>query len=953
MNSSEFEQDKLNLSDLIDLEIITKTGSAFAKMTGVSYITTNELGEPITPEFNFPDYCKLIRSSEKGLKQCKYCVRYCSEQTMIEGASESYECHAGLTEFVAPIIASGQLLACMVSGMVACKTPDENQIKEIAKEYMLNYEELLSAYKKVKYMPIEVLNKNGMFIFSLANILSDMAFGKYLTVKANKELSRAAKLKSDFLANMSHEIRTPMNAVIGMAELALRENISPDARNYINQIKSSGRSLLTIINDILDFSKIESGKMDINPENYIPLSMFNDVANIIQTRLQDKNVELILDVDPNLPYELYGDTQRIRQVLINILNNAAKFTRRGQVKVSVNFSSINFFEEELRPADEEPAFPDSAEVLITEADLDAFILQRDMHEKQKNDSPSEEHILMEVCVEDTGIGIKPEDLNKIFNSFQQVDSTRNRNIEGTGLGLTISRRLISMMDGNLWVESDYGVGSKFYFTIPQKVIRNDASVQIRDSNKIVAAGLFKNKFVQNQFKKDVSLLRISNCIIPNTENLAAKLEKLTLLAKGREIYLFIEEHMFTEDVQNVLLNFKSINIVLLLDFFTTEHYENFDIMVLKKPLSIMNIAALLNKEDVTVLSNNQDEALLDFGFTAPEAEILIVDDNVINLTVAEGLLEPLDLKITTATSGKIAIDRCNEKHYDIIFMDHMMPEMDGVEATHLIRKIPGYESSPIIALTANAIGGAKEMFINKGFSDFIPKPIELKVMTSKVRQWLNDELIKLNQPGEIKTKVTPKKLLVADLDTEYALSMLGNKDLFWKILKEYHKNIHKKCDLIIKYFQNEDWKNYTIEVHALKSSSRQIGAVLLADKAAELEQAGKNEDVAFIKEKMPSMMEKYVSYADILAPYFDDTGKKEEKHEKKTIDQIVLKEKLTVLKDAAENLDSDTMETIISELNEYSFTNEESLLLQHITEGADNFDSDAVTGAIDEWMNKN
>jgi len=954
MNSREFEQDKLNIEDLIDVEIISKTGKAFSRMTGFSYVTTNEFGEPISEELNLPEYCQLISSSEKGFKQCKYCKRYSAEQTMIEGTTEPYECHAGLTEITAPIMASGQLIGCMVSGMVVTKNPDIETLQNCAKEYGLDYNQLVEAFKKVKVVDHEGVKKSAKFFFSLASTLSDMAFGKYMTLKANEELSRAAKLKSDFLANMSHEIRTPMNAVIGMAELALREDISPDARNYINQIKSSGRSLLTIINDILDFSKIESGKMDINPENYIPLSMFNDVANIIQTRLQDKNVELILDVDPKLPYELYGDTQRIRQVLINLLNNAAKFTHSGQIKVSVNFSSMNTKEEELEAIEEDSPFDEDNEILITEADLDAFILQRDIKlRKEKEDSA--DYILMEVCVQDSGIGIKQEDLSKIFNSFQQVDSKRNRNIEGTGLGLSISKRLLNMMNGNIWVESEYTVGSKFYFTLPQKVVDNNASAQVKDSEKIVAAGLFKNQYVQNQFKKDVSLLRISNCIIQKPENLGAKLEKLLLLAKGREVYFFIEEQMFTPEVQQVLQNFKSINIVLVLDFFTTEHYENLEVMILKKPLSIMSIAALLNKEEVTVLGNTNDSVLMDFGFIAPNAQILIVDDNVINLTVAEGLIEPLQMKITTAVSGPDAIEKCKKQQFDIVFMDHMMPEMDGIEATHLLRKLPGYEDSPIIALTANAIGGAKEMFLNEGFSDFIPKPIELKIMTSKVKQWLNPDLIKRKQPGDTETQVQSKKLLVADLDTEYALGLLGNKTLFWKILKEYHKNINKKCDVIIKYIQAEDWKNYTIEVHALKSSSRQIGAVLLSDKAAEMEQAGKDLNIELIKEKSTAMLEKYFSYSDVLRPFIEaqeqtKTPDNGEPAVENKIDPALLKEKLSTLIEAAGNLDSDTMETIISELEAFTFPQNETVLFQKIQEAVDNFDNDAASQSANEWL---
>ena len=253
------------------------------------------------------------------------------------------------------------------------------------------------------------------FLRMTADMLSEMAHNKYLVYEANIALEKSGNMKSDFLANMSHEIRTPMNAVIGMAEMALREELPPTAREYIYQIKAAGKSLLTIINDILDFSKIESGRMDINEVDYEPMSIVYDVANIVMTRLKGKDVELVIDIIPDLPSGLRGDNIRIKQVLLNLANNAAKFTSQGKIGMKMGFTQIN---------------PDEIELYVS--------------------------------VEDTGIGIKKEDIEKLFQSFQQVDSKRNRNIEGTGLGLAISKRLLTLMDGDIWVESEYEKGSRFY-----------------------------------------------------------------------------------------------------------------------------------------------------------------------------------------------------------------------------------------------------------------------------------------------------------------------------------------------------------------------------------------------------------------------------------------------------------------------------------------------------------
>ena len=279
-------------------------------------------------------------------------------------------------------------------------------------------------------------------------------------------------MKTDFLANMSHEIRTPMNAVIGMAEMALRDNLPDEARSYIKQIKSSGRALLSIINDILDFSKIESGKMDIIPIEYDSMSLFNDVSNIIMTRLVDKDVSFDLDINPSLPVMLFGDNIRVRQILINLANNAVKFTNHGFVRICVDFDKLN-----------------------------------------------DEEILLKIAVKDSGIGIKEEDVSKIFESFQQVDSKRNRNVEGTGLGLAISQRLVSLMHGKISVESEYGVGSTFSFAIPQKIANAEPAMLVKTTKNKIALGLFTNKNHIESFMRDSKRLGIQAMNINKQKNI--------------------------------------------------------------------------------------------------------------------------------------------------------------------------------------------------------------------------------------------------------------------------------------------------------------------------------------------------------------------------------------------------------------------------------------------------
>lgn len=385
-------------------------------MTGIGTITTDANGVAITQGSGFSDFCmKCTRNSFIGNLYCEQCDRYGANMALEKGRSVTYTCHAGLIDFAAPIIVNDQLIGSFIGGQVLTEPPDFNKFVHYAFEIGVDPEEYVNAVQKVRLVTEEEINNATDFLYVFANVLSNIAYNKYLVNKANIEIEKAAKMKSDFLANMSHEIRTPMNAVIGMSEMALREDLPPVAREYINQIKVAGKSLLAIINDILDFSKIESGKMDIIPVDYEPMSLINDIANIIMTRIGEKEIELILDISPDIPFKLFGDNIRIKQILLNLLNNATKFTTKGKIVLKMDYIVL-----------------------------------------------SDDKVDLRASIEDTGIGIKKQDLKKLFQSFQQVDSKRNRNIEGTGLGLAISKQLLTIMGGNISVESEYGKGSKFF-----------------------------------------------------------------------------------------------------------------------------------------------------------------------------------------------------------------------------------------------------------------------------------------------------------------------------------------------------------------------------------------------------------------------------------------------------------------------------------------------------------
>ena len=710
-----------------------------------------------------------------------------------------------------------------------------------------------------------------------------------LMEKANAELVQAAHMKSDFLANMSHEIRTPMNAVIGLAEMSLREEMTDQARDYISQIKSSGRGLLNIINDILDFSKIESGKMDIIPESYEPFSEFNDVANTLVNRIGEKDLELTVEENPNIPCRLEGDVLRIRQILINLANNAIKFTQKGRVQIVCDYDSI-----------------------------------------------SEDEVMLNFHVVDTGMGIKPDDLKKLFVSFQQVDSKRNRSIEGTGLGLAISKSLVEAMGGSIGVDSEYGKGSDFYFSIPQKIIDPMPSVSVNDPESIFAMGMFSRKYLARRFFIDSSRMGVYSAVLRYVDDYDATIDVYDEMIADKRKYLFFEEGDYNEGVKDILERDPSVTGIMITEFTSAAKPDLDNLRIVKKPFSTAAIAMALNAQEIRFDSDESQAFVSDF--TAPGAEILIVDDNPVNLTVAEGLLEPLKMNVTSALSGKKALELLEEKHFDIVFMDHMMPELDGVETTRIIRRMhPELDSMPIIALTANAIGGAKEFFLREGMNDFVPKPIEIRDIMVKVKKWLPPEMIVkgTNVVDIDENSENNEKIDIPGLECDKAISMVGTAALYMKILKEYYKNIKPNHEQLALAYANEDWENYTIKVHALKSSSRQIGAMDLSEKAAALEAAGKSDDIEYIRNNSDEALTQYIGLIDILKDYCES---EEDNIEKEQISGEMLEDIMTRAVAASDDLDMDAMEGIVEELGKYDFSDDITPLVDNFKESAELMD---------------
>ncbi|MBQ9437537.1 MAG: response regulator, partial [Lachnospiraceae bacterium] len=706
---------------------VVRTPSGIGKDGSLSFIARVNEGETIRLSYANPrrllEETKLYADTMQGFEPqalllifCENRVRFLSEQASSDILSyRSFMPQLAWTRGFAAMLMDQEGGGIINASILSIGFREGAQKRQESSQFVMIPE------IDVKKGMIPLDQRLAMFLEQTTIELEEMAI----------QAQSASQAKSDFLSQMSHEIRTPINAILGMNEMILRESEKKSVLQYAENAHLAGMTLLSIINDILDFSKIEAGKMEILPYDYELASLINDLVNLISMRAQEKGLAFEVRVNPATPHVLHGDEIRIRQIITNLLTNAVKYTEKGRVFLNVDFEK----------------------------------------------SPLEGNILLKVSVQDTGTGIKEADLHKLFEAFDRIDERQARRIEGTGLGINITERLLKLMGSRLQVQSTYGKGSVFSFALGQGVVNQDG---------------------------------------------------------------------------------------------------------------IGEYGEALKKVEVKRSLRRQP-------FTAPEASILVVDDAPMNLAVISGLLKRTKILIDTADSGMECLEKVRGKRYDLIFLDHRMPEMDGIETLQKLKELYAEKvrDLPILCLTANAVAGAREEYLSAGFTDYLTKPVMSEELEAALAKYLPPEKIYFRPEAEEnamppeKSPVKPAEKTASPsegaqlpkglmeirlIHEERGLQFCGGVGEYLEVLKIFTLSIQENTKALAELYGKGDWETYGIKIHALKSMAKSIGASELSELAKTLEEAAQKRDEAALAAGHEVFLGLYGSLQEPLLAVLKESG---------------------------------------------------------------------------------
>ncbi|MEG2418587.1 MAG: ATP-binding protein, partial [Eubacterium sp.] len=702
---------------------------------------------------------------------------------------------------------------------------------------------------------------------------------------AIKEAKEANAAKSEFLANLSHEIRTPMNTIVGLSEVILRQDVPETIKDDLVCIQNAGKGLLEIINDVLDLSKIKSGKFKLENHPYQLEMILTNVLNMISIQLVDKDVSLLMEISPEIPVTMVGDALRIKQILLNILGNAVKFTEHGSIRLQIGI-------------------------------------------KKRKKS----RVQLEIMISDTGIGIKAFEMRRLFEKFYQADSKKDNGKTGTGLGLTISKSLAQLMDGDISIDSIYGEGTTFTVTLWQQC---DSHWPMLDVNAYEA-------------ERCLVLLEEAS----TAEMVCRNLEQMSISAVPLDLRALSASHSLSLPFTYVItdnaaytanLNFFSVfqpeQMILLQDYTHRSEVLIPGMIKMSTHLFPLQMMHFLKGEEI-VVSYRQKTLEVNRMADLSGFNVLIVDDNATNRMVAKELMRPYHLSVALASSGAEAVERVKAEHFDLVFLDYRMPKMDGVETLRAIRQIEGCSVTPVVALTANGGPGVKAGFLRKGFQDYLPKPIDVYDLDRIMNVYLGTE--KHHFKG--KSSLGNSNLKNEAFQPEVFVQKSGiEEDVYHTLLHTFSQELKDGLIALKGDLDRQDLHEFTIGIHGLKSAAKAVGANELSLIAKALEDLGNQDDFETIKRRFPVFKEKAEETIEIIAYYAQENV--QNKRTKKHLDHRLLAE----IRQCSEELEYTKIKGILDELDQYQYAERQQCLLNDLIACYESFEFEALDALIKQW----